>query len=98
MGKHFSKSYQATPVAQATLASQEQQLSKTHSKRNTNMLSVKKFLGLPERQVNALPQCSNYQCFPKEQQNDLKKEDVHVLLVRNSEICVNFLLVLFQII
>lgn len=47
------------------------------------MLSVKKFLGLPERQVNTLPQCSYYRLFPKEQQNDLKKQDVHVWLVRN---------------
>lgn len=96
MGKHFSKSYQPNPAAQATLAPQEQQLSKTHSKKNTNVLSVNKFLDLPERQVNALPHCSYYQRFPKEQQNDLKKQDVHVWLVRTEEFMFIFFLCHFR--
>jgi len=52
--------------------------------------------GLPEKQVNASAQCSYYGRLPKEQQHDLKKQDVHVWLMRNQEICVNFLLVPFQ--
>lgn len=48
VGKHFSRSYQhSTGHAGSTL--QEQEISKTHSKKYTNMLSFYKSQGFPEK-------------------------------------------------
>lgn len=74
MGKHFSKSYQPTPAAQATLAPQEQQLSKTHSKKNTNVLLVNKFLGLPEGKSTHYPTAPTISAFPKSSRMTLRSK------------------------
>lgn len=59
MGKHFSRSYQHSTGHPGGML-QDQQISKTHSKKYTNMLSFYKSLGFPERRVNTLLSCSQY--------------------------------------